>query len=111
MSIAEEVRILGFTGAPEVAEWLPPDVADALLDLPPTGNVLAEQAADALARVTHGMEALRPALEGLAVGRAADLAAEHERVRDVADLRGRTTVTPQLPVDVLGVYVYLPAES
>ena len=108
-SMAEEVRILGFTGAPEAADWLPADAADALLDLPPTGNVLAEQAADALQRVTNGMEALRPALERLAAGRAADLAAEHERVRDVADLRGRTTVMPQLPVDVLGIYVFLPA--
>jgi hypothetical protein len=108
-SMAEEVRILGFTGAPEAADWLTADAADALLDLPPTGNVLPEQAADALERVTNGIEALRPALERLAAGRAADLASEHERVRDVADLRGKTTVTPLLPVDLLGIYVFLPA--
>jgi hypothetical protein len=35
----------------------------------------------------------------------------HRRVRDVADLRGagRLTADPMLPVDVLGLYVYLPA--
>jgi hypothetical protein len=35
--------------------------------------------------------------------------AEHERVREVISLRGKTTVTPQLPVDLLGIYVFLPA--
>ncbi len=108
-AIAEEVRVLGFTGAPDAAVWLEPGAADALLDLVPTGNVMPEQAAQALERVTDGLDALRPAIERVAAARAADLAADHERVREVAALRGRTTVTPQLPVDVLGAYVFLPA--
>ena len=108
-SLAEEVRILAFTGLSEAPTWLPTDEADLLLDLPTSGNVLPEQADDALERVLAGLDALRPAIDRVAAARAADLAAEHERVRDVADLRGRTTVTPQLPVDVLGIYVFLPA--
>ena len=70
---------------------------------------MPEQAAESLERVLAGLDLLRPAIDRFAAARAADLAAEHERVRDVADLRGRTTVTPQLPVDVLGIYVFLPA--
>jgi superfamily II DNA or RNA helicase len=108
-ALAEEVRVVAFTGAPDAATWLSQDIADALLDLPPSGNVLPEQASDALERVRAGLDALAPAIERVAASRAADLAAEHERVRDVAGLRGRTTVTPQLPVDVLGIYVFLPA--
>jgi superfamily II DNA or RNA helicase len=108
-SLAEEVRILAFTGSPDVAIWLPVDEADHLLDLPPSGNVLPEQARDALERVLARLDGLRPAIDRVAATRAADLGAEHERVRDIADLRGKTTVTPQLPVDVLGIYVFLPA--
>jgi superfamily II DNA or RNA helicase len=108
-SLAEEVRVLAFAGSPDDPTWLADAAADRLLDLAPSGNVLPEQARDALERVLAGIDALRPAIERVAAARAADLAAEHERVRDVADLRGRTAVTPQLPVDILGVYVFLPA--
>ena len=108
-SLAEEVRILAFTGSPDTPTWLPTDAADHLLDVPATGNVLPEQADDALERVLAGLDGLRPAIDRVAAARAADLAAEHVRVRDIADLRGRTTVTPQLPVDILGIYVFLPA--
>jgi hypothetical protein len=107
-SLAEEVRVVAFRGKPEEPEWLSIEEADSLLDVAPTGNVLPEQARDALERVLAGFDHLRPALERLAATRAADLAAEHERVRDVADLRGRTVVLPQLPVDALGIYVLLP---
>ena len=109
-ALAEEVRVLAFTGAPDAAAWLAdPDKADRLLDLVPAGNVLPEQANAALERVTDGLDDLRPAIERVAAARAADLATEHERVREVVALRGRTTVTPQLPVDILGIYVFLPA--
>lgn len=108
-SIAEEVRVLGFTGDPDAADWLAPEEADHLLDLAPSGNVLQEQASESLHRVLAGLGSLRPAIERVAATRASDLATEHERVRDVARLRGRTSVTPQLPVDVLGIYVFLPA--
>lgn len=109
VALAEEVRVVAFSGTPDAPAWLSPDIADTLLDSAPSGNVLPEQASDALELVRAGLEALAPAIERMAAGRAADLAAEHERVRDVADLRGKTTVTPQLPVDVLGIYVLLPA--
>lgn len=110
-ALAEEVRVLGFTGGPEASIWLRADAADRLLDLTPSGNVLREQAVEALERVIAGLDALMPAIERVAAERAADLAAEHERVRDVAELRGRTSVVPQLPVDLLGIYVFLPAPA
>jgi hypothetical protein len=106
-SIAEEVRVIGFRGKPEEPDWLSLEESDRLLDLSPSGNVLPEHAEKELERVLTAMDGLRPALERVAATRSADLAAEHERVRDVADLRGRTTVMPQLPVDILGVYVFL----
>ncbi len=107
-AIAEEIRIAGFAGDPGEPDWLDPAAADALLDLAPTGNVLPEQGRDAIERLLGGLEDIRPALERLSAERAADLQVEHDRVRQVAALRGRTDVVPQLPVDVLGIYVFLP---
>jgi hypothetical protein len=45
----------------------------------------------------------------MAAERAEQLAEAHRRVRRAAGTTGRVTVTAHLPVDVLGVYVYLPA--
>ena len=109
-ALAEEVRVLAFTGAPDAASWLADaGEADRLLDLVPAGNVLPEQANAALERVVAGLDDLRPAIERVAAARAAYLMTDHERVREVVSLRGKTTVTPQLPVDILGIYVFLPA--
>jgi hypothetical protein len=111
-ALAEEVRVLAFTGATDAATWIAgTDEADRLLDLLPAGNVLPEQATAALERIAVGLDELRPAIERVAAARAADLMTEHERVREVISLRGKTTVTPQLPVDILGIYVFLPAPA
>lgn len=50
-----------------------------------------------------------PVIEGLAgwtLDQALDPAA-HERVREAARARGRVTIQPVLPVDILGAYVLL----
>ena len=51
------------------------------------------------------------ALETVASRRAADQLAAHERVREAARTRGRVTIKPVLPVDILGAYVLLPRLS
>jgi hypothetical protein len=44
--------------------------------------------------------------------RADELLAAHERVRDAARQKGvRYKVAPQQPVDVLGIYIYLPGAA
>jgi septal ring factor EnvC (AmiA/AmiB activator) len=48
------------------------------------------------------------ALASVAAERAAAQLATHERVREAARTRGRVTVQPVLPVDILGAYVLLP---
>jgi hypothetical protein len=82
---------------------------------------VAEQVDDRV-RLSEVERALRdwptwqPVLEGFARERAEALLADHLRVREASDpevRRGRrrdhTTVTPLLPVDVIGVFVLLPA--
>ena len=47
--------------------------------------------------------------QAMARERGEELLAAHRRVRDAAQQRGvRYRVEPQLPLDVLGIYIYLP---
>lgn len=48
-------------------------------------------------------------LENLARERAQALLQDHRRVRDAADAKGSYQVTASLPVDIMGVYVLVPA--
>lgn len=51
----------------------------------------------------------QPHLENLARERAQALLQDHRRVRDAAEAKGTYQVTASLPVDVMGVYVLVPA--
>lgn len=108
--LAEECGLLAFEGAPANPTWLPLDAAEGLLTAVPAANVLVEQASEFVARVRDGFASLQPAVDAEAGRRAAALLESHQRVRQAARVRGVShRVTPQLPVDVLGIYVYLPA--
>ncbi|GBL45068.1 superfamily II DNA/RNA helicases, SNF2 family [Sulfuriferula multivorans] len=50
-------------------------------------------------------------LENLAHERAQTLLQDHRRVRDAAEAKGSYQVTASLPVDIMGVYVLVPAEA
>jgi hypothetical protein len=80
------------------------------MDAEPTGNVPDAQATDLVRTVIDGIEHLRPKLEEEALERARSLQEAHERVRQAARASTTTSsVEPKLPVDVLGIYVFLPA--
>jgi hypothetical protein len=107
--LAEECLVVGFQGAPDAAFWLPPADAEALLHAEPAGNLAPQQATTFVRQVVEGMSHLRAYLDQLAVGRAEELLDAHRRVRTASQIAGaRYDVRPQLPVDVLGVYVLLP---
>ncbi|MDX9954536.1 MAG: helicase-related protein [Anaerolineae bacterium] len=108
--LAEDCQTVGFTGAPEAAQWLAPEAVEALLNAEPAGNIAAPQATQFLQRVLDGFDALRPHLEETAQARGQALLEAHQRVRTAARIKGvRVDVRPHLPPDVLGVYVLLPA--
>jgi hypothetical protein len=60
-------------------------------------------------RALAQLPAWQPTMEGLARTRAQQLLDDHRRVRAASDARGEYRVTPSLPVDVMGVYVLVPA--
>ena len=113
--VAEEARVLAFTGTPAAPSWLEDDFVADLLLARPSANVPIEVATNAMANVLDGLTAMRPRLEATAHSVAEELRDAHVRVRTAArgeragalGVRG-LQVRPQLPVDVLGVYLYRP---
>jgi superfamily II DNA or RNA helicase len=106
--LAEEVLPLAFTGAPDAAEWLDAETAEELVKATPDDNIQPQQATQFIRRVSEGFDVLKPHLESVALERAEELLQSHRRVRDAAKHKGRYRVEPKLPVDVLGIFIYLP---
>ncbi|MFQ5744572.1 MAG: helicase-related protein [Acidobacteriota bacterium] len=108
--IAEDCGLLAFEGAPSSAAWLDPEGAEALIAVTPSANINADQASDFVRRVIEGFSHLTAHLDKEARRRAETLLESHRRVRQAPQIRGVSyRVEAQLPVDVLGIYVYLPA--
>ncbi|MGH7748851.1 MAG: helicase, partial [Candidatus Dormibacteria bacterium] len=113
--VAEEARALAFTGVPTEPRWLPPAAVDELLTAKAAVNTPPDMARNIASAVLSRVAGLTPHLEQVAAELAESLREAHVRVRRAArgSQAGALTVqglavAPQLPVDVLGVYVYLP---
>lgn len=108
--LAEDAAVLAFTGDPTAPQWID-DAGEiiALLNAPVAGNVDRDSSKDFLGEALTALPAWQEALAAQATLGAEQLAASHSRVREDARMSGRVEVTPSLPVDVLGVYVLLPA--
>jgi superfamily II DNA or RNA helicase len=110
--LAEDSQMLAFAGSPHNAEWLTDEQAAALLDVVPDANIAPELQREALQRILDGVPALASHLEAAARGRADELLEAHRRVRSAARMRGVSQrVEPQLPPDILGIYVFLPVPT
>lgn len=108
--LAEECRIIGFEGLPRNARWLEADEAERLMEALPERNVPPEQAQSFLQKIISDFEHIKPALNESAAGRGEKLLSSHRRVRSASKQKGISyQVRPQLPVDVIGIYIYLPA--
>jgi hypothetical protein len=101
---------VGFEGDPNTPAWLPAEQAEELLAATPDANIAPDQARSFVTKVVEAQSALQAGLEQLAIERAKSLLAIHRQLRDETRVKGlRYDVRPQLPVDVIGVYVLLPA--
>ncbi len=107
--LSEELLVAAFEGRPDTAiTWLAEKEALRLLnEVLPAGNVSAAEAQERLKDTLGWLPAMSAEFDRLAERRAATLLESHRRVRQVTRT-GRVSVRPQLPVDVLGLYVYLP---
>jgi hypothetical protein len=110
--VTEDSRLLAFEGSPTAADWLTNDRVEQLTTAEATGNTAADQAAEALQRILNGIDALTPHLDQEAHEAANELLAAHRRVRSGAGAPRRgLDVRAETPVDLVGVYVLLPAAT
>jgi hypothetical protein len=107
--LAEDWQLVAYRGTTSAPEWLSRDEAEGLLDAKPDANVAPDVARTHLERIIQTLPALDTELARIAGERAEEIRKAHRRVRKAARLAGaRLIVEPKLPVDVLGVYLYLP---
>ncbi|HZK67105.1 MAG TPA: helicase-related protein, partial [Chloroflexota bacterium] len=107
--LAEECLLAGLRGPLDGPTWLEEAEAARLLAALPLSNLPPGQVSLWVGQVEDSLSGLLPHLEEQVTNRAESLLASHRRVRDAAGLRGvRYRVQPQLPVDLLGIYVLMP---
>ncbi|MCX7985263.1 MAG: DEAD/DEAH box helicase, partial [Bacteroidetes bacterium] len=107
-TLAEEIVITALSGNPNSPQWLPTEKAKTLLDTAaPKENISRQECNEILSEVISWIPSLQSSFEELAHERAKKLLESHKRVRKITH-EGKLKVIPQLPVDVLGVYVLMP---
>lgn len=104
--LAEDSIVTAFTGSPDKGAWLSPEAANALLQITPESNIAPDIAKQHLRSMLGGIEAIRSKLNDFARQRGNELLDSHQRVRHLRGVQHR--VEAKLPVDILGLYVFLP---
>lgn len=107
--LAEDAALVAFKGSPGNAQWLTEEEAEKLLALTPDTNLPLELAQERIRQVTEGFDLIRPRLDEIARQRGSKLLEAHLRVREASRAKGRYRIEPQLPPDILGLYIFLPA--
>ena len=105
--MAEETVALAVKGRSN-PEWLSDDTTAQLLECVPTANLPQGAMAREVAQALQFLAQHPQQLNALAQARAQTLLTDHRRVREAARDVGQYSVSPCLPVDVMGVYVLLP---
>ncbi|MGP5664287.1 helicase-related protein [Glutamicibacter arilaitensis] len=115
--LAEEARIVAFRGVPGQHQWLTDDEVDRLLIAKPTANVGEQTARNMASAILSGVPLLENDIAQKAATVAEEIQRDHTEVRLAArgdssagrlGIRG-LAVEPNLPADILGVYIYAPA--
>ena len=106
--LAEECLGVAARGG-NAPEPLDDDNALSLLDCTAGRNMEHQQKVRLIEQALASVPAMESAFDALVTERAQQLLEDHRRVRTASDARGlRYNVVPTLPVDVIGVYVFMP---
>ena len=113
--VAEEAKVVAFRGSPTNPTWLTDEEVIDLMAATPDANVQPDVAVNAMRAVLAALPTLQPNLAEAAADVAKQLQKDHVIVRTAArgDRVGRLgthglDVQPELPPDILGVYVFRP---
>jgi hypothetical protein len=110
--LAEDWQLVAFAGPPSAPEWQLDADAERLLDAQAEANIPPDVARTHLERVLAEMPALESKFGEIAKARGDSILEAHRRVRRAVRTTGVTQcIKHKPPVDVLGVYVYLPADG
>jgi superfamily II DNA or RNA helicase len=108
--LAEDCLLTGFRGPASNPEWLDEDAVEKLVRAQPDGNVPPDIARARIEEIETAFDSLRPNLDRIVRSRGAELLESHQRVRQASRVKGVTyEVRPNLPVDVLAIYQFLPS--
>lgn len=106
--LCEETVAIGVDSSP--SQTIVDDAAArALMAAEPERNMPTPLRDQNIQRAIDSLDDQKQVLEALARKRAELLLEDHRRVRETAQGRGEYRVTPSLPVDVMGVFVLIPA--
>ena len=106
--LSEEIVPLACTGTEDASQWLTPEDAERLLAARPERNLIRTAIDQQLGLLLPALPKLQSALAPVAHERAAAQLVAHERVREASRIKGRVSIQPVFPVDILGAYVLLP---
>jgi len=107
--LSEEAGIFGFTGSTDNPDWLEKDKIDELLKTNPDANILPDQITHLVNKTLDKYDSIKYSVDNFANSMADELIGSHKRVRSASNLKGISyKVKPLLPVDILGIYIYLP---
>jgi len=106
--LCEEIVPLACTGAADAPAWLGKEESETLLAAKPERNLINTLIDQQIELLAGSLPKYQGALAAVARQRAQAQLEAHERVREAARTRGKVTVAPVLPVDILGAYVLLP---
>lgn len=108
--LAEECFVAGFTGPPSNPLWLEENAAQRLLQqAEPVDDIAPALKRIEMETLINRLDDLEAELAAIAQGRSQSLAQSHRRVRSITK-EGQIRVKPQLPMDVLGLFVLQPGQ-
>jgi len=105
--LCEEIVPLACTGSGPNLQWLSMEESERLLTARPEQNLIATAIKQQVGLLVGALSEFQQSLASVANERAAAQLQAHERVREASKTRGRVSIEPVLPVDILGAYVLL----
>jgi hypothetical protein len=105
--LCEEIVPLACTGSGPNLQWLSMEESERLLTARPEQNLIATAIKQQVGLLVGALSEFQQSLASVANERAAVQLQAHERVREASRTRGRVSIEPVLPVDILGAYVLL----
>jgi hypothetical protein len=108
--LAEECAVIGFTGSPSDPKWLEVEIASELLQqAKPVSDSPKALKLDEIGELLEDISELKGDLEDFARERSQKLSQSHRRVRTITK-EGAIQVKPQLPMDILGIFILQPGK-